>query len=138
MQWYGVSVPAFPVNISYLSVVPMLKHYQDNIDYRVTRTVRRQQQISISKIFAYTTQIINHRCICQQSYFMVSLTLRLIYCLPMCRKIMMMPLLYLFSYFIYAKLKTKNKGQSASVLITLLITYRHTPGHCLGNISVLK
>ena len=63
-----VSVPAFPVNISYLSVVPMLKHYQDNIDYRVTRTVQSQQQISISKIFAYTTQIINHRCICQQSY----------------------------------------------------------------------
>ena len=43
-----------------------------------------------------------------------------------------------FSHFIYAKLKTKNKGQSASVLITLLITHRHTPGHCLGNISVLK
>ena len=80
--WLVVSVPAFPVNISYLSVVPMLKHYQDNIDYRVTRTVRRQQQISISKIFAYTTQIINHRCICQQSYIllvMVSLTLRLLF-----------------------------------------------------------
>ena len=33
--------------------------------------------------------------------------------------VMMMPLLYLFSYFIYVKLKTENKGQSASLLITL-------------------